>query len=321
MYKQLISEQRYAIYLGIKRGNSIRKIARAIEVQPSTVLREIRRNSNANGEYVWCNAQSKCMGRKHGLKGNHRKPQELWWRIDQMIIENDWSPAQIAGVLGKEGIHIAKQTIYNHVHADTSGRLRPHLPHELRYTRRVKALRPTKATNIANRTSIHERPAEADGKRFGDWEMDTIVDSFGHAILTLTERSTNFILMEKLKQGRKAMPTAKTVAWLLFPYREHVLTITTDNGCEFAAHLEITRLLSIRGREKVTVFFADSYCSWQKGAIENANKLIRKYIPKKSNFDDFSDAKIMRIQKKLNARPLEKLNFDSPKNCFFMHFY
>ena len=138
----------------------------------------------------------------------------------------------------------------------------------------------------------------ANGKRFGDWEMDTIVDSFGHAILTLTERSTNFILMEKLKQGRKAMPTAKTVAWLLFPYREHVLTITTDNGCEFAAHLEITRLLSIRGREKVTVFFADSYCSWQKGAIENANKLIRKYIPKKSNFDDFSDAKIMRIQKK-----------------------
>ena len=261
------------------------------------------------------------MGRKHGLKGNHRKPQELWWRIDQMIIENDWSPAQIAGVLGKEGIHIAKQTIYNHVHADTSGRLRPHLPHELRYTCRVKALRPTKATNIANRTSIHERPAEADGKRFGDWEMDTIVDSFGHAILTLTERSTNFILMEKLKQGRKAMPTAKTVAWLLFPYREHVLTITTDNGCEFAAHLEITRLLSIRGREKVTVFFADSYCSWQKGAIENANKLIRKYIPKKSNFDDFSDAKIMRIQKKLNARPREKLNFDSPKNCFFMHFY
>ena len=320
MYNQLTSEQRYAIYLGIKRRFSKRKIASEIGVHPSTVSREIRRNSNADGEYVWCNAQSKCMGRKHGLKGNHRKPQELWWRIDQMIIDNDWSPAQIAGVLRKEGIHIVKQTIYNHVHADTSERLRPHLPHELRYTRRVKALRPTKATNIANRTSIHERPAEADGKRFGDWEMDTIVDSFGHAIVTLTERSTNFILMEKLKDGRKAMPTAKTVARLLFPYRESVLTITTDNGCEFAAHLEITRLLSIKGREKVTVFFADSYCSWQKGAIENANKLIRKYIPKKSNFDDFSDAKIKLIQKKLNARPREKLFFDSPKNCFFKHF-
>ena len=108
---------------------------------------------------------------------------------------------------------------------------------------------------------------------------------------------------------------------MLFPYRESVPTITTDNGCEFAAHLEITRLLSIKGHDKVIVYFADSYCSWQKGAIENANKLIRKYIPKKSNFDNFSNHRIMQIQKKLNARPREKLNFDTPKNCFFKNFY
>ncbi len=94
-------------------------------------------------------------------------------------------------------------------------------------------------------------------------------------------------------------------------------TITTDNGCEFAAHLEITRLLSLKNREKVIVYFADSYCSWQKGAIENANKLIRKYISKKSNFDDFSDKRIMEIQKKLNRRPREKIDFDTPKKRFF----
>ena len=84
----------------------------------------------------------------------------------------------------------AIQTIYNHVHADASGRLAKHMPHELKYTRRVRATRPTKATNIANRTSIHDRPKEADDTRFGDWEMDTIVDSYGHAIVMLTERST-----------------------------------------------------------------------------------------------------------------------------------
>ena len=231
-----------------------------------TVLREIRRNSNTNGEYVWRTAQRKAEARKHGLEGNHRKPAELWWRIEQMI-EEDWSPSQIAGVLHKEGIHIAIQTIYNHVHADASGRLAKHMPHEL------------------------------------------------------TERSTNFILMERLKCGRKAVPTAKVVARLLFPYREFVHTITTDNGCEFAAHLEITRMLSRGGREKGKVYFADSYCSWQKGAIENANKLIRKYITKKANFDDFSDSKIMKIQKKINRRPREKINFDSPKDRFFKHFY
>ena len=89
---------------------------------------------------------------------------------------------------------------------------------------------------IPNRVDIEERPAIVDQKeRFGDWEMDTIVDSFGHAILTLTERSTNFLLMAKLPEGRKALPTAKTVIRLLYPYKNSVKTITTDNGCEFAA--------------------------------------------------------------------------------------
>ncbi len=313
----LTSEQRYEIYLGRKRGWSRSRIAREIGVHPSTVSRELQRNCNCDGEYVWCNAQAKADARRHGLQGNHRKPPELWWRIEQMITEEDWSPAQISGVLHHEGIHIVKQTIYNHMHADTTGKLAAHMPHQLKYMRRSRTFRPTKATNIANRTSIHQRPVEADGSRFGDWEMDTIVDSYGHAILTLTERSTNFILMERLPHGRKALPVAKAVARLLFPYRNTIRTITTDNGCEFAAHLEITRLLSLKDKDKVVVYFADSYCSWQKGAVENANKLIRKYIPKKSNFDDFSDRRIKAIQKKLNRRPREKLNFDSPLKRFF----
>ena len=278
---------------------------------PSTVIREIRRNSNASGEYVWLNAQRKCDGRRHGLEGNHRKPPELWWRIEQMILTEDWSPSQIAGVLGKEGIHIVRQTIYNHVHADSTGKLRPHMPHELKYTRRCKAIRPTKATNIADRVSIHQRPAEADGTRFGDWEMDTIVDSYGHAILTLTERSTNFILMEKLEQGRKALPTARVVCRLLFPYRGSLKTITTDNDPEFAAHKLITEYLG------AVVYFADPYASWQKGAVENTDKLIRQYIPKKANFDDFTDRKIAMIQKKINRRPRQKLNFQTPKCEFY----
>ncbi len=320
MSNQLIEAQRYEIYLGLKRKWSQSRIAEEIGVSVSTVSREVRRNAKPDGSYVWKYAQGKCLSRRHGLGGNHRKPPELWWRIERMIMDEDWSPAQISGVLRKEGIHIVKQTIYNHVHADTTGKLAPHMPHELKYTRRSKALRPTKATNIANRTSIHQRPAEADGRRFGDWEMDTIVDSYGHAILTLTERSTNFILMERLPHGRKALPLAHTVARLLFPYRRTVKTITTDNGCEFAAHLEITRRLSMKNKDKIVVYFADSYSSWQKGAIENANKLIRKHIPKKANFDNFADKRIMEIQKKINRRPREKLNFDTPLKCFFKHF-
>jgi len=102
----LTSERRYEIYLGRKRGWSRSRIAREIGVHPSTVSRELQRNCNSNGEYVWINAQTKSDARRHGLQGNHRKPLELWWRIEQMIIDEDWSPAQIAGVLRKEKYYI-----------------------------------------------------------------------------------------------------------------------------------------------------------------------------------------------------------------------
>ena len=78
------------------------------------------------------------------------------------------------------------------------------MPHELRYRRKEKKQYVTQATNIPNRTSIHDRPKEADGKRFGDWEMDLIVDSQQHVILTLAERSTNMLLMQRIPTDKKA---------------------------------------------------------------------------------------------------------------------
>lgn len=321
MAKQLISEQRYAIYLDLGRKQLQKDIAEKIGVHPSTISREIKRNANSEGVYVFTTAQRKCESRKHSTLGNHRKSEILWWRVEQMIKDEDWSPRQISGVLAKEGIHICPQTIYNHVHADKTGELQKHMPHQLRYKRREKKAHVTKATNIPNRTSIHFRPAEANGKRFGDWEMDLIVDAEQRAILTLVERSTNMLLMEKMKQGKKAVPIAKAVVRLLMPYRQTVRTITTDNGSEFAAHQMITKGLYVKGKEDVIVYFTDAYSSWQKGCIENTNKLIRKYIPKHSLFSKFSDTYIMNVQKKLNRRPREKLNFETPKDCFFKHFY
>ena len=315
MYNQLIAPQRYEIYLGLKRGWSFSRISREIGVSKSTVSREVSRNKKSDGEYVWTIAQSKSESRRHMLSGNHRKDTLLWLRVDQLITEEQWSPGQIAGYMRQHGMPVCKQAIYNHVHADPTGALVQNMRHKLKYRHRQKRLRPTKATNIPNRTSIHERPKEVDGKRRGDWQMDLIVDSFGHAILTLTETATNMLMMEKLRYGKRAKPLAKVVSRLLFPYRgEGVKTITTDNGSEFAAHGDITKAIGAK------VYFADSYCSWQKGAIENMNKLIRQYIPKTANFNDFSNEKIMEIQKKINRRPREKLNFSTPKHEFFKFF-
>ena len=317
MYKQLTSNQRYAIYLGLKRKWTLTAIAVDIGVSVSTVSREVRRNSKPDGEYTHLHAQARRDFRRHGLQGNHRKSDQLWFAVEEKLRQDDWSPAQIAGVLRLQGVRLCKQTIYNHVHSDPLGELAKHLPHRLKYTRRQKARHVTKATNIANRTSIHDRPKEADGRRFGDWEMDTIVDHNGNAILTLTERSTNFLLIDKLKDGRKADSTAKAVIRLLYPYRKWIKTITTDNGCEFADHLKISDALSLKGHDRIIVYFTDSYSSWQKGAIENANKLIRRYIPKGTDLKNISNIKLKRIQHTLNARPREKLHFNSPKFCFF----
>ena len=321
MAKQLNSEQRYVIYLDLQSKLTKKSIAQKIGVHPSTITREVRRNANRDNQYVFCVAQEKCQKRKHSTLPNHRKDDLLWWRVEQMIIEENWSPRQISGVLAKEGIHICHQTIYNYVHKNKE-RLSQYLPHKLCYRRREKKQhRLTKATNIPNRTSIHERPAEANGKRFGDWEMDLIVDSCQRVILTLVERSTNFLMMEKIKTGKKSEPIAKTVVRLLMPYRKTIKTITTDNGSEFASHQLITKGLHIKGKDDVIVYFADAYSSWQKGCVENTNKLIRRYIPKHTDFNLVSPQKIMNIQKKLNNRPREKLNFDTPKFCFFEHFY
>ena len=166
-----------------------------------------------------------------------------------------------------EGIEVSHQSIYNIIHNDTTGKLAEHTRHKMKYRYRPKGGH----LPIKDRVSIHERSKEVDGKRFGDFEMDLIVDPAQHAILTIVEKSTNMLLMQKLPFGKMSKPLVKVVRKLLLPYKNSLKTITTDNGPEFAAHKDITKYLG------VPVYFADPYCSWQKGAVENTIKLIRQY--------------------------------------------
>lgn len=98
---------------------------------------------------------------------------------------------------------------------------------------------------------------------------------------------------------------------LLEPFKSFIRTITTDNGSEFTNHEYISRRLG------VTVYFADPHAPWQKESIENANGIIRQYIPNGSNFDDISQQFISKVQEKINSRPREKLNFATPEECFY----
>ena len=167
------------------------------------------------------------------------------------------------------------------------------------------------------RAAVYEdRPTEADGKRFGDLETDLIVDAYGHAILVLLERMTGFVMMEKLPYGKRAKPLAKTVIRLLYAYRKYLKTITTDNGSEFAAHLDITAGLRMKGLDDVTAYFADSYCSRQKGAVENVNKHIRQKIPENPT-STTPLTNMLRTSQRNRTSDLAKTRFFLPKDRVF----
>ena len=311
MYKQLTSEQRYTISVLLQNRTKQKDIAKAINVSASTVSREIRRNSGVRRHYNWETAQANAVQTRRRKPGNRSVDKDVMEEAKCLLITEQWSPEQISGVLAKDGKYISHETIYRMIRKDKAegGTLYKHCRHKLKHrTRPVGG----KRISIPNRTSISERPTEADGKRFGDFEMDTIVGRGNHgAIVTLIERSTNMLFMRKLKNGKNAKELARTVIHLLSPFKDHIKSITTDNGTEFACHEMIAKSLG------VTIYFADPYASWQKGAIENANGLIRQYVPKKETFEHISQQQITKYSKKINMRPRKKLDFKTPHECFY----
>ncbi len=317
MYNHLTSTQRSQIFAYRQCDKSPKFIADALGVHKSTIYRELSRNSNKRGGYAH-NAHEMAMERQERVAKNAKIPPKVKFECLQHIKVDDWSPEQISGALKNKGIQVSHTTIYKWVDEDklAGGTLFEHLRHK-GHRRKANPYKGASARNIPDRTPIKDRPAEADGKRFGDWEMDLIIGRNGYqAILTLVERSTGYVIIHRLKHGKKAKELAKEVIRLLFAYRaEGVLAITTDNGSEFSQHQMITKAL-----KGVVVYFADPYASWQKGLVEYSNKPIRQYIPKGSDFDDISPHELMLIQKKLNNRPRKRLNYSTPKIEFFKHF-
>ena len=290
------------------------KIARLINKDRSVVCREIKRNKNRLGRYIASQAQESADIRKERFSA----PRKLfpWVRkeVIRLLSEEQWSPEQICGWMKRKGFDwVSHETIYKLIREDKAngGTLYTHLRHKGKHRRRPVG----KFIPIRNRVSIEERPEAVDMRnRIGDWEMDTILGKNGRdAIVVLTERLTRFTMMQRSPNGKNADAVANTVIDMLIPYKKVVLTITTDNGTEFAEHERIAKKLDAK------VFFAHPYSSWEKGLVENTNKLIRQYIPKRTSFRDISDDFIHSVQLKLNSRPREKLNFDAPKNKFFVY--
>ena len=308
MYKQLTSEQRYTISVLLQKKCSLSFIAKTIGVCVSTVSREKRRNSNVQGVYDGRLAALKARRRKARTPGNRSISPHLRCRVFELIRREQWSPEQVSGwLMRQEGLSVSKSSIYNRIAAISpyhKDNIRRHLRHG---GRKAGSSASSTRIPIPNRVSIDDRPAHANGQTVGDWEMDTNVGKDGKgAIVTLVERKSCFMLMEKLDSGKRAVPLAHAVVRLLKGSGLPVRTITTDNGTEFAAHEIIAKGLN------TTVYFAHPYCSWEKGAIENMNGLVRQYIPKRTDFRGISRGYVRKIVEKLNNRPRKKNGFSKP---------
>ncbi len=311
--RHLTREQRYTISAMYKQGCTQKMIAQAIGKDKSVVSRELKRNRNEKGKYRFSYAQNMAEIRKE----RSRQPRKLKPGLKRQILrllEEQWSPQQIEGRLKLRGEpYVSHETIYKIIRADKAagGKLYLHTRHKMKHRKRKQP----KSVSIKNRVGIEQRPPVVDLKqRFADWEMDTIIGKNGKgAILTLVERTTAFCMAQKLPKGKNAKELSKIVYAMLLPYKVHVHTITVDNGSEFAEHQTLAEKLNTQ------IYFTHPYSSWEKGLIENTNKLIRQYIPKKSNFNEFSNNIIKQIQYRINERPRYKLNFYSPKEIFFLN--
>jgi len=311
-YTQLTQAQRYQIYAFFKAGFSKTYIASEIGVHKSTINREMKRNRGKKG---YRPKQAHFLAVERSKKANKfvkMTPETI--NLIKEFLQQDFSPEQVSGYLArKHNIQISHETIYQYVFADKArgGNLYRHLRqgHKKRkkrygsYDRRGR---------IKGRISIDKRPSIVDTKkRIGDWEIDTIIGKKHKGVLlSIVERKSKFTLIKKLPKKQADLVAQATVD-ILNPYTEKVLTITSDNGKEFAHHKDIKEQL------KTDVYFAHPYHAWERGLSENTNGLIRQYFPKGMDFHTVTDKHVEMAMNRLNNRPRKTLGYKSPNEVFF----
>lgn len=310
VYKQLTYEQRCQIEVLKKSGFSQQRIAEAIGSDQSTISRELARNTGQRG-YRHVQAQMKACDRREQAIKPSKMTVEMLTLIDAKLREC-WSPEQISGWLKLEhDKHLSHESIYLRVWADkdVGGDLYQYLRRRGKKYQWRGSDGKTSRGQIKNRVSISERPAVVDEKsEVGHWEIDTMIGK-GHkgVLVTIVERVTKFTRSCKVASKSAACVTAATIK-LLTPFKELVLSITADNGKEFAYHEQIAAKL------KCDVYFANPYCSWERGLNENTNGLIRQRFPKSTDLSKVTDKEIRRAIDSLNKRPRKLLGYKTPAN-------
>lgn len=312
-YHQLTSGERYMLAALRRQGLNQSEIARALGRHRSTICREVRRNrTRADGHYRPFTAQERTNGRRSRSRRNRRFTPEEFALIEELLCRQ-WSPEQVAGHLARSGrLSISHETIYRHVWRDKKrgGLLYTHL-RGARKRRRKRYGAYDSRGRLAGKRMISERPAEVETRsQLGHWEIDTVAGTGSKdCIVSLVERRSGLLLIGKLGD-RTVESLNRRVIHLIRHHGAPFETVTADNGTEFHGYERIER------RTGVAFYFARPYHSWERGSNENANGLIRQYLPKGMSMAGLSQHQCNAIARKLNLRPRKRLGFKSPLECF-----
>ena len=309
-YTHLTRDERYQIAILKKSGRTQNEISLLLARSASTISRELRRNRGQRG-YRPKQAHALSQARQQSCQNGPRVPDETWEVVDAKLGET-WSPEQISGYLKANGEPtVSHESIYQRIYADKQAGGKLHLSLRCQKKRKKRYGGRERRGTIPNQVSIDLRPAIVAARgRFGDWEADLVIGAGQkQALVTINERTSRYSLIAHVP-FKTAKAVSDTMISLLTPFASHVHTITTDNGREFAQHERVAEDLS------ADCFFAHPYASWERGANENMNGLIRQFFPKKMAFDAISRQDINFAMDRLNHRPRKCLGFKTPHEVF-----
>ena len=304
-----LSERREIYYLKHYKQCSVREIGRILKRSHSTISRELKRNSGC-----WCDqyyhnpAQLMADVRLRNRAIRDPLKNDITRQYVIRKLKDGWTPEIISGRLKLEESvdYVCHESIYQYIYKNAR-ELRECLPRQHKKRHKKYPYRKYK-TKITHKTSILDRPIEVDQRiQPGHWESDSI-ESKGRtaALNVLLERVTRLTHISKLK-SKKSIDTKKAIIGRLEKHHyDFVRSITYDNGVENAMHQETNEEL------KCTSYFCQPYHSWEKGAVEQVNGLIRRYIPKGTNLENISNKELREIEYKLNSRPRKCLGYKTP---------
>lgn len=329
-YTQLTEQDRWSIQTMLSNSHSQRSIAAFLGVSPSTISREVRRARPAGTPwYLAVRGQSSRMLARRNAGRARRKLDPLWLsplaRHVKAHLRAGWSPEQIAGRL--KVMHevandpslitprVSHETIYCAIYAQPRGTLRTELVKMLRKShagRLPRARGTARFTGLQGMTSIDLRPPEVAARIVpGHWEGDLIKGAKNaSAVGTIVERTSRYIMLVKLDDAGSSTVLEGFTNRLRSIPTSLRKTLTYDQGTEMAQHHTLAKRL------RMDIFFCDPHSPWQRGSNENANGLIREYLPKGMDLSLATQQQLTSIEYALNHRPRKILGFRTPHEVF-----